>query len=100
MIEMEVKVTRKYQVTIPERVRSSLGIKVGDKLIVRAENEKVVLEPPRRVSNPVEFLWNLSEKPMNVDVIRLVEKSWAGTHPENVRRATVQKRRSSRRERT
>jgi len=85
-MEMEVKVTRKHQVTIPKRVRSSLGIKVGDKLIVRAENGRVVLEPCRRVSNPVEFLWSLSERPVNTDVVKLVENSWLETHPENVRK--------------
>lgn len=84
---MEVKVTRKYQVTIPEKVRSSLGVKVGDKLAVQVEDSKIILEPPKRVSNPVEYLWNLSEKPTNVDVLKLIEKSWAQTHPKNIRHA-------------
>jgi antitoxin PrlF len=36
MVE-EVKVTRKYQVTIPESVRFKLGVKIGDKLIVKTK---------------------------------------------------------------
>jgi AbrB family looped-hinge helix DNA binding protein len=31
MVDEVVKVTRKYQVTIPRRVCSKLGIKIGDK---------------------------------------------------------------------
>ncbi len=39
-----VKVTRSYQVTIPEEVRKALGIKVGDYLSVSIMGNKIVLE--------------------------------------------------------
>lgn len=72
----EVKVTRKYQVTIPRRLRSELGIKVGDKILLRREGSHILMEVPRRIADPSEFLWNLSKKPVDVDVVNLIEKSW------------------------
>ena len=72
----EVKVTRKYQVTIPKRLRSELGIKVGDRILLRMEGGHILIEVPRRIADPSEFLWNLSKKPVDVDVVRLIEESW------------------------
>lgn len=72
-----VKVTRKYQVTLPREVREALGIRVGDLLRVRVEGRRIVLEPlmPRRRS-PVEDMLSLIPKPVNLDAVRLVEESW------------------------
>lgn len=42
-----MKVTRNYQVTIPADVRSKLGIKVGDKVVVSLEGDGFVM---RKVS--------------------------------------------------
>ena len=39
-----VTVTRNAQVTIPKDVREALGITVGDKVTVRVEGSRVVLE--------------------------------------------------------
>ena len=75
----EVKVTRKYQVTIPESVRSKLGVKIGDKLIVISENRRIIMEAPEHISNPSDVLWNLFGKPLNIDATRLVEDSWKET---------------------
>jgi len=72
----EVKVTRKYQVTIPKRLRSELGIRVGDRILLRREGGHILIEVPRRIADPSEFLWNLSKKPVDVDVLRLIEESW------------------------
>jgi len=41
-----MKVTRKYQVTIPEDVREKTGLRIGDELLVREEEEKIVMEKP------------------------------------------------------
>ena len=71
--------TRKYQVTIPESVRSRLGVKIGDKLIVKSENKRIIMESPKRVSNPSDTLWNLFGKPLNIDATKLVEDSWEKT---------------------
>lgn len=72
-----VKVTRKYQVTLPKEVREVLGIRVGDLLRVRVENGRIILEPvvPRR-RNPVDDMLSLVAEPIDVDAVRLVEESW------------------------
>ena len=72
----EVKVTRKYQVTIPESVRSQLDVKIGDKLIVKSENKRIIMESPKRISDPSNALWNLFGKPLDIDATKLVEASW------------------------
>lgn len=72
----EVKVTRKYQVTIPESVRSKLGVKIGDKLTVKSEDKRIIMEAAKHVSNPSDVLWNLFGKPLNIDASKLVEDSW------------------------
>ncbi len=71
----EVKVTRKYQVTIPKSVRSELDIKVGDKLTVKSENNRIIMESPKRITNPSETLWCLFGKPLKIDVVKHVEES-------------------------
>lgn len=68
--------TRKYQVTIPRRIRATLGVKIGDKLLLKEERGRILIEVPKRVSDPSEFLWNLSKKPVDVDVVKLIEESW------------------------
>ena len=72
-----VKVTRKYQITLPKEVREKLGIRIGDFLKVRIEDGKVVLEPivPRR-RNPVDDMLSLISEPINVNAVKLVEESW------------------------
>ena len=75
----EVKITRKYQVTIPESVRAELGVKIGDKLIVKSENKRIIMETPKRITNPSDTLWCLFDKPLNVDAVKLVEESWETT---------------------
>jgi antitoxin PrlF len=80
-LQDEVKVTRKYQVTIPESVRSELGVKIGDKLIVRSENKRIIMESPKRITNPSEKLWCLFGKPLEVDAVELVEQSWEANPP-------------------
>jgi len=87
MVE-EVKVTRKYQVTIPESVRSKLGVKIGDKLIVKSENKRIIMESPKRVSHPSDSLWCLFGKPIEIDATKLVEDSWKETLLENKKSRT------------
>lgn len=40
-----VTISPKYQVVIPKRARRSLGLKVGQKMIVVAYNDRIVLVP-------------------------------------------------------
>ena len=38
-----VRVTRNYQITIPAEVRRRLGIKVGDRVVVEVEGDRIVI---------------------------------------------------------
>ncbi|MGD6850436.1 MAG: AbrB/MazE/SpoVT family DNA-binding domain-containing protein [Candidatus Bathyarchaeia archaeon] len=75
-VQDKVKVTRKYQVTIPESVRTALDVKIGDTLIVKSENKRIIMESPKRITNPSDTLYCLFGKPLTVDAVKLVEQSW------------------------
>lgn len=60
----EVEISRGYTIKIPKTTREKLGIKRGDKLLLREEGEMIIIEIPRRISNPSDFLWSLSKKLM------------------------------------
>lgn len=74
----EVVVTRKFQVTIPKEVREALGIRVGDRLLVRVEEGKIIMEPIKG-SKALERLASIADRylggPQRVDAVRLVEES-------------------------
>lgn len=72
-----VKVTRKYQITIPKNIREKLRIRVGDILKMSIKDEKIIVEPVvARVRDPVKDMLSLIDKPLNIDAVRLVEESW------------------------
>ncbi len=75
---IEVVVTRKYQVTIPKEVREKLGIKVGDRLLVRVEDDHIVLEPLKPVK-ALDRLSSIADRllggPRKIDAVKLVEES-------------------------
>lgn len=74
---MIVKVTRKYQITIPKKIREQLQIRVGDILKMGIEGGKIIIEPVvARVRDPVKDMLSLIDKPLNIDAVRLVEESW------------------------
>jgi len=91
-LKEEVKVTRKYQVTIPESVRSKLGVRIGDKLIVKCEGNRIVMESPKHFSNPSDVLWNIFGKPLDIDAVKLVEESWLETSPSELKKLRAKKR--------
>jgi len=45
MTELETRVTRKGQVTVPAPVRKALGLKQGDRVTFRVENGEARLTP-------------------------------------------------------
>ncbi len=47
---LKIEVGRKGYVIIPKVVRDLVGIKEGDKLIVKVENGKIILEPEIKVN--------------------------------------------------
>ncbi len=75
---VEVVVTRKYQVTIPKEVREALGISIGDRLIVRVVDGKIVLEPIRG-SDALKKLSTIADRILGgskkIDAVKLVEES-------------------------
>ena len=44
-----VTVSSKYQIVLPKMVRQMLGIKVGQKLVIIAYKDHIILEPERPV---------------------------------------------------
>lgn len=72
-----VKITRKYQITIPKEIREKLNLRVGDLLKVELEDDKIVLRPLiKREKDPLEEILNLVKKPLDIDAVKLVEESW------------------------
>jgi AbrB family looped-hinge helix DNA binding protein len=90
-----VKVTRKYQVTIPESVRSKLGVKIGDTLIVKSEDNQIIMESSKHISNPSDALWNLFGKSLDIDATKLVEESWILTDNSEPKKQARKNRRKS-----
>jgi len=52
-----IKVSSKYQITIPKFVREALDLKAEDKLYIGVEGNKIVLRALPRVKNPTERLY-------------------------------------------
>ena len=75
---IEVVVTRKFQVTIPKEVKEVLGINVGDRLIVKVVNGRIIMEPIRG-SSALKRLSTIADRflggPKRVDAVKLVEES-------------------------
>lgn len=40
-----IKISSKYQIFIPREVREKLNLKAGNKLIIKANNEKIIIYP-------------------------------------------------------
>jgi AbrB family looped-hinge helix DNA binding protein len=52
-----VKVREKYQVTIPEDVRSSIPLKVGERVEVVARGKEIVIRPVMEVPRDEAWFW-------------------------------------------
>ena len=67
-----VKVTKKYQITIPKDIRIKLNISIGDLLKIKLVDNYIVIEPIKPIiKDPVEYLSNLISKPINIDAVNL-----------------------------
>ena len=64
------KVTKKGQTTIPLVLRQQAGIKEEDEVVWFREGKKLVVEPRKKVRNPVEALsrFNLKTKKSAVEL--------------------------------
>lgn len=71
-----MKLSSKYQITIPKDVRESLGLEAGDRLYIGHEGGKLVLHPLPKVRNPTEKLYGSvkSEKDA-VEAVREFKKA-------------------------
>ena len=57
-----VKVSSKYQITIPKDVREALGLEAGDRLYIGLEGSKIVLQALPKVENPTERLYGSAKQ--------------------------------------
>lgn len=57
----QIRVLQKGKVTIPKDARARLGIREGDLLTVEVRGGRIILLPPRTVSNPTGLLCGLAE---------------------------------------
>lgn len=53
-----VKVREKYQVTIPEDVRNKIPLKVGERVEVVAEGDKIVIRPVVEIPRDQAWFWS------------------------------------------
>ena len=52
-----VKISSKYQITIPKSLREALSLRAGDRLYIIREGDKIILRAFRRVENPTKVLY-------------------------------------------
>jgi len=71
----EVKVTRKYQITIPEEIRKPLNIKIGEKLPIQRKGKLIVIKVKKPIEKPSDYLWKISKKGSKLDVLELIKTS-------------------------
>lgn len=53
-----VKVREKFQVTIPEEVRSKIPLKVGEQVEVKARGEEIVIRPMVVIPRHQAWFWS------------------------------------------
>jgi len=67
-MEVSVKISKKGQITLPKRVREALGVKAGEKLVIKEEEGKVLIE--KAPSSPFdEFYGYLNIEGVTTDEI-------------------------------
>lgn len=69
----KVKVTRKYQVTIPREVRERIDIDIGDELLVTEEGERIVMKKVGDLEN-LAGSWDHIES--TDEFMREIRKIW------------------------
>ena len=75
---IETVVTRKFQITIPKVIREKLKIKVGDRLLISIQDDKIILKPIRGREALIK-LASIADKylggPIKINAVKLVEES-------------------------
>lgn len=73
-----IKVTRKYQVTIPKAVRKRLKIEIGDELSVAEKGETIVMKKLDRGETLLDFAGCWEGYPEDPDeFMKELRKLWA-----------------------
>ena len=52
-----MKISSKYQITIPREVRKALGLEAGDRVYIGQEGNRIILRSFSKVKNPTEALY-------------------------------------------
>jgi bifunctional DNA-binding transcriptional regulator/antitoxin component of YhaV-PrlF toxin-antitoxin module len=71
----ETRVTRKYQTTIPKRIRKYLKVKPKETVTWHVLKSMVVVDSHKRMDDPVKFLVSQVKTGLAVDAVELVSKS-------------------------
>ncbi len=70
----EVKVTEKFQVTIPKDVRKEIGLKSGEMVIVEPMGKEIIIKRFRTIKDPLRVLIG-TKKSKHVPIEELEEKA-------------------------
>jgi AbrB family looped-hinge helix DNA binding protein len=72
----KTKVTRKYQITIPQEVRKKMELRIGDELLIREENDKILMEKPVEIDR-LGGSWNhIDSTEKFMQEVRRLWKTW------------------------
>ena len=69
-----VKVREKYQVTIPEDVRSKIPLKVGERVEVNAREGEIVIRPVVEVPRNQSWFWSQEWQEQIAQSLKDIEK--------------------------
>ena len=58
---IQIKVLQKGKITIPVEIRKRLALRDGDTLTLEVKEGRLILLPPKTVSNPTDLLIGLAE---------------------------------------
>jgi len=72
----KVKVTRKYQVTIPRKIRERVGIEIGDELLVSENGRTVILEKPMDLEALAGSWTHIDSTTKFMEDVREMWKTW------------------------
>ncbi|MCS4541218.1 MAG: AbrB/MazE/SpoVT family DNA-binding domain-containing protein [Euryarchaeota archaeon] len=69
------KVTEKFQITIPKKVREEIGLKPGERVIVKQlSKEEILIKRFRRLKAPAKILIGTKKFKRSVPIEELEEK--------------------------
>lgn len=68
--------TRKYQVTIPRKVREKVGIEIGDELLVSGNGRRVILEKPVDIDRLAGSWTHVESTEKFMEEVREMWKTW------------------------